>query len=163
MSHKAILVSVIALILSGCNQTVQSKNERPVLDSQNTEVEISTNDRDNPSSRLKNMSKSKIAIVESEKPDHPSGMLAGLDGHLEIRENCIVVVSEGGYIAQPVFLSYSVSWDEASNTLIYDSKRYKDGDPISLTGGGVNEKIFRAQEKVYLPECPNSSLFVVAG
>lgn len=161
MNHKAILVSVIAILLNGCNQNVQSKNERPVLDPQNTEVELSTNDRDNPSSRLKNMSK--IAIVEKEKPDHTSGMVASLVGHLEFRENCIVVIAEGGNIEQPVFPSYSVSWDEATNTLTYDSKRYKDGDPISLTGGGVNEKIFRSQEKVYIPECPNSSLFVLAG
>ena len=161
MYHRTISVSVIAILLSGCNQTVQSKNERPVLDTQNTTVDLSSNDRDNPSVRLKSMSK--IAIVESEKPDHPSGMLAGLDGHLEVRENCIVVISEGGYIAQPVFLSYSVSWDEATNTLTYESKHYKDGDPISLTGGGVNENFFGTQEKVYIPQCPNSSLFVVAG
>jgi len=161
LNYKLIWVSITAIFLGGCNQNVQSKNERPVLDPQNTEVELSTNDRDNPSSRLKNMSK--IAIVEKEKPKHPSGMVASLVGHLEFRENCIVVIAEGGDIEQPVFPSYSVSWDEATNTLIYESKRYKDGDPISLTGGGVNESFFGAQEKVYLPECPNSSLFVVAG
>ena len=161
MYHKTILVSLIAILLSGCNQTVQSKNERPVLDPQNTTVEISSNNRDNPSDRLKNMSK--IAIVESERPDHPSGMVASLVGHLQIREDCIVVIAEGGQIEQPVFPSYSVSWDESTSTLTYESKHYKDGDPISLTGGGVNEKIFRAQKRIYIPQCPNSSLFVLAG
>ena len=161
MYHKTILVAVIAILLSGCNQTTPSKNERPVLDTQNTTVEKSSNNGDNPSDRLKNMSK--IAIVEKEKPDHPSGMVASLDGHLQVRENCIVVISEGGHIGQPVFPSYTVSWDEATSTLTYESKRYRNGDPISLTGGGVNESFFGTQEKVYIPQCPNSSLFVVAG
>ena len=161
MYHRTIFVSVIALLLRGCNQAVQSKNEPPVLDPQNTAVEMSSNNTDNPSDRLKNMSK--IAIWEKEKPNHPFGMVASLDGRLEFRENCIVVISEGGHIGQPVFPSYSVSWDEATSTLTYDSKRYKDGDPISLTGGGVNESFFGTQEKVYIPQCPNNSLFVVAG
>ena len=161
MYHRTISVSVIAILLSGCNQTVQSKNERPVLDTQNTTVALSSNNRDNPSDRLKNMSK--IAIMEKEKPEHTSGMVASLVGHIKIRANCIVVISEGGHINQPVFPSYSVSWDEATTTLTYESKRYRDGDPISLTGGGVNESFFGTQEKVYIPECSDSSLFVVAG
>ena len=161
MHHKTILVSVIAILLSGCNQTVQNKNEHSRLDTQNTTVDLLSSNRDNPSDRLK--SRSKIAIVEKEKPEHPSGMVASLVGHLQIRENCIVVIAEGGHIEQPVFPSYSVSWDESTNTLTYESKPYKDGDPISLTGGGVNESFLRAQEKVYIPECPNTSLFVLAG
>lgn len=42
------------------------------------------------------------------------------------------------------------------------STSYSDSDAMSLMGGGIIEKTVRAQEKVSIPECFDSLLFIVA-
>ena len=147
--------------LVGCKQTIPSNDEDHTLETRSANVEVvnvngqSANKNDN----------NKIATWEKKISDgYPSGMVAALNGHLQFKDDCIVVVTESGHIEQPVFPSYNVGWNDSTNTLIYDSKVYKSGDSISLTGGGLTSDIaFEKETNVHIPRCLNSSLFVVAG
>lgn len=169
LSLSAIAIAVLTLsniALIGCSQTVQNAKDSTLLESQgaNTSVNTLKSDVVNPSNLPNTNNDIKIATWNKDNPDNPSGMVASLEGTLAFKANCIVVISEGGDIVQPVFPSYSVSWDSRKNALIYESKTYKNGEFISLTGGGlVDDTIFRTEKEVNIPECVDTSLFIVAG
>ena len=84
-----------------------------------------------------------------------SGMDALLDGTLEVRDTCIVVLREG-HSTLPVFEKPRTAWD--GTTLSYEGRSFVDGAPIRLGGGEVDPSVAD-----YLPaECDYEAVFLVA-
>nr|WP_312116031.1 MULTISPECIES: hypothetical protein [unclassified Moraxella] len=88
--------------------------------------------------------------------------VAALHGKLRVKGKCLVVGTGGNTDIQPIFSEDSASWNEATKTLTYLGKDYKEGDEIHLGGGGLlNEAEFKNSPNVSIPDCPNTNLFAV--
>lgn len=88
--------------------------------------------------------------------------VAALHGKLSVKGKCLVVGAGGNTDIQPIFSEDSASWNEATKTLTYLGKDYKEGDEIHLGGGGLpNDAEFKKSPNVSIPDCPNTTLFSV--
>lgn len=107
---------------------------------------------------------SKVAFYEAQKPEGSSGGLASVvRGTLEVRQHCLVVVTDSGTVAQPIFPSYSIVWNEANNTLKHRDKQYKGGDHIELGGGFIPNSALYLSSNPHIPDCPDADLFLTYG
>lgn len=66
-------------------------------------------------------------------------------------------------MVQPIFESYTVVWNNTTNTLTHNGKWYKEGDDIYLGGGFMPAAYFEQLSNKYTPDCPNFILFLTNG
>lgn len=118
-------------------------------------------------------SKSRLVITRSVKEALPKNKdknaimgkicpVAAIYGKLKIRGEGLIIETGGDIDYQPIFSEDSASWNEATRTLTYLGKEYKEGDEIRV-GGGIlsNETEFRKLPNVSIPNSPNTTLFSV--
>ena len=75
---------------------------------------------------------------------------------------CMAAALSGNDYTQPIFEKSSINWDEASKTLTFEGKKYKEGDEIRVGGGGLpTDETYPKKMSMGIPDCPNSHLFLV--
>ena len=107
---------------------------------------------------------SRVATFVRPKPkpnEIPTCMAAALSGRLKVQGSCLVIANGNDY-TQPIFEKSSINWDEASKTLTFEGKKYKEGDEIRVGGGGLpTDETYPKKMSMGIPDCPNSHLFLV--
>lgn len=165
ISHKPVThrlaISVLALALSSCSTISTDQNvvtESDVMsEKQMIPIQVNTPEKTH-------IKESKVAFYEARKPEGSSGGLASVvRGTLEVRQHCLVVITESGTVAQPIFPSYTIVWNEAANTLNHRGKQYRSGDHIELGGGFIPSATLYLSSNPHIPDCPHSVLFLANG
>lgn len=173
---KALTITSLLIVVSGCNTSsirhhvITEKNKIPddqiILTSPKDNFKKDMGVNSINKDQAKHLEDSKVAFFEAQRPkigESVGGYVASLSGTLKVKENCVVIVLENGSAVQPIFASYTVVWNNTQNILIYNSKQYRDGDYISLTGGVIPITIAETINNITIPNCPDSILFMVTG
>lgn len=164
-----LAVTGLSLVMSGCNTSPVNHSivtEKKIPDARITltppkdDIKKDTGINKDQAKPLKN---SKLAVFEAQRPksgEAVGGYTAALSGTLRVKENCVVIILKNGSAVQPIFASYTVVWNDTTNTLIHNGKQYREGDDIYLGGGLMPAAYFENLSNKYIPDCPNSSLFL---
>ena len=167
----ALTIISLLIVVSGCNTSsirhnvITEKNKMPddqIILTSPKDMGVNSINKD----QAKPLEYSKLAFFESQRPkigESVGGYTASLSGILKVKENCVVIDLENGSAVQPIFASYTVIWNNTQNILIYNSKQYRDGDYIRLGGGIIPTTIADTLNKITIPNCPDSILFMVTG
>lgn len=154
MFSKFKIIGILAIFsLMGCQQNTPTQKAEIPPPSISKPVEIS---KETPVSRVATF------IRPKPKPNEiPTCMAAALSGRLKVQGSCLVIANGNDY-TQPIFEKSSINWDEASKTLTFQGKKYKEGDEIRVGGGGLpTDETYPKKMNMGIPDCPNSHLFLV--
>ncbi len=86
-------------------------------------------------------------------------MTAAFDGYLHFTDNCIIVRPEGEKGVQLAILGDQVISDLTENSLVYEGKKYTEGNYIRVGGGGVGDSAAFKKEH-NLNECSDLEIFI---
>lgn len=87
-------------------------------------------------------------------------MTAALDGYLHFTDNCIIVRPEGEKGTQLAILGDQVISDLTENSLVYQGKKYTEGDYIRVGGGGVVGDSDAFKKERNLDKCSDLEIFI---
>lgn len=91
-------------------------------------------------------------------PPQNAGMEALLVGAVSITDECVTIETPDDGIVLPVFPTSRVAWDD--DILLFDGEPYRDGAPLWLDGGFVEE----VPGGAHVPAgCPTDTVFLVGG
>lgn len=96
---------------------------------------------------------------EQEPITAETSMTAAYGGYLHFTKGCIIVRPEGEKGVQLAILGDQVISDFTKNTLVYEGKKYTEGDYIRVGGGGVADSA-EFKKKHNLSECSSLEIFV---
>lgn len=88
-----------------------------------------------------------------------ASMIAAFDGYLHFTDNCIIVRPEGEKGVQLAILGDQVISDLTENSLVYQGKKYTEGDYIRVGGGGVGDSAAFKKER-NLDKCSGLEIFI---
>ena len=88
-----------------------------------------------------------------------ASMTALYSGNLHFNEDCIIVRPEGEKGIQLAILGNEVISEVTNNSLVYQGKKYTEGDYIEVVGGGVGDNVAFKKEH-NLGECSNLEVFI---
>ena len=80
-------------------------------------------------------------------------------GNLNFNENCIIVRPKGEKGIQLAILGNEVISEVTNNSLVYQGKKYTEGDYIEVGGGGVGDSA-TFKKKHNLSECDGLEVFI---
>ena len=80
-------------------------------------------------------------------------------GNLNFNENCIIVRPKGEKGIQLAILGNEVISEVTNNSLVYQGKKYTEGDYIQVGGGGVGDSA-TFKKKHNLDECFGLEVFI---
>ena len=86
-------------------------------------------------------------------------MLAIAEGRLAIRDDCLVVETEGGGLLQPLMSTEDATWDDARQVLRFGARDYAIGDTIRMGGGGITRANLPARTAAAIPPCGEAQLW----
>ena len=86
-------------------------------------------------------------------------MIAAYNGNLHFDEDCIIVRPEGEKGVQLAILGDQVISDLTENSLVYEGKKYTEGNYIRVGGGGVGDSAAFKKEH-NLNECSDLEIFI---
>ena len=89
-------------------------------------------------------------------------MTAALDGYLHFTDRCVIVNAEDGEEAegtQLAILGNQIISNLTENTLVYQGKKYTEGDYIRVGGGYVDDSA-TFKKKHNLSECDGLEVFI---
>lgn len=86
-------------------------------------------------------------------------MTAALNGYLHFTDRCVVVNAENGEGTQLAILGNQIISNLTENTLVYQGKKYTEGDYIRVGGGYVDDSA-TFKKKHNLSECDGLEVFV---
>ncbi|MGP5273946.1 hypothetical protein ACTXLK_11590 [Psychrobacter faecalis] len=89
-----------------------------------------------------------------------TSMTAALDGYLHFTDNCIIVRPEGEKGTQLAILGDQVISDLTENSLVYQGKKYTEGDYIRVGGGGVVGDSDAFKKERNLDKCSDLEIFI---
>lgn len=98
---------------------------------------------------------------EQEPITAEASMTAALDGYLHFTDRCVIVNSkdgEEGEGTQLAILGNQIISNLTENTLVYEGKKYTEGDYIRLGGGYVDDSATFKKEHS-LDECSGLEVF----
>lgn len=87
-------------------------------------------------------------------------MIAAYSGNLHFDEDCIIVRPEGEKGIQLAILGNEVISEVTNNSLVYQGKKYTEGDYIEVGGGGVVNDVSTFKKKHNLSECDGLEVFI---
>ena len=87
-------------------------------------------------------------------------MTAAYNGNLNFDEDCIIVRPEGEKGIQLAILGNEVISEVTNNSLVYQGKKYTEGDYIQVSGGVVVNDVATFKKKYNLNECGGLEVFV---
>lgn len=146
---------IASVVIVGCTTTAIATQPESI-------VAVTPINVNNPEKT--HIKESKVAFYKTQKPEGSSGGLASLvSGTLEVRQHCLVVITDSGTVAQPIFPSYNIVWNEANNILNHKGKQYKGGDHIELGGGFIPSATIYLSSNSHIPDCPDAVLFLTNG
>lgn len=96
---------------------------------------------------------------EQEPITAQTSMTAAFDGYLHFTDNCIIVRPKGEKGVQLAILGNQVISDLTENSLVYQGKKYTEGDHIRVGGGGVGDNDTFKKER-NLDECSGLEIFI---
>ena len=89
-----------------------------------------------------------------------ASMTAALGGYLHFTDSCVTVSSKDGEEGtQLAILGDQVISDLTKNTLVYEGKKYSEGDYIRVGGGYVDDSAAFKKER-NLDECSGLEIFI---
>jgi hypothetical protein len=162
--------------LAGCNEKVPSQESRPSLSSaeiqqqkqRNSELSANNEPQEEKIMAKRQVSKGevpKVATWQNKEASNGefSGATALVSGTVSVQQGCLLVATGDGRFVLPVFPLDAVRWDNTNRVLVFKNKNYRDGDPITLGGGGIQRSsVFTQDPANTIPQCGNVGLFVVS-
>ena len=98
-------------------------------------------------------------ISDAEPITGTASMIALYSGNLHFNEDCIIVRPEGEKGIQLAILGNEVISEVTNNSLVYQGKKYTEGDYIEVGGGGVGDSA-TFKKKHNLSECDGLEVFI---
>ena len=101
-------------------------------------------------------------ILEEDIITAEASMTAALDGYLHFTDRCIIVNAKDGEEAegtQLAILGNEVISEVTNNSLVYQGKKYTEGDYIRVGGGYVDDSA-TFKKKHNLSECDGLEIFI---
>lgn len=98
-------------------------------------------------------------ISDTEPITGKAFMIALYSGNLHFNEDCIIVRPEGEKGIQLAILGNEVISEVTNNSLVYQGKKYTEGDYIEVVGGGVGDNVAFKKEH-NLGECSGLEIFI---
>ena len=86
-------------------------------------------------------------------------MIAAYNGNLHFDEDCIIVRPKGEKGIQLAIPKNEVISEVTNNSLVYQGKKYTEGDYIEVGGGGVGDSA-TFKKKHNLSECDGLEVFI---
>ena len=99
-------------------------------------------------------------ISDAEPIPAEASMTASYNGYLHFTEDCIIVRPEGEKGVQLAILGNKVISDLTNNSLVYQGKRYTEGDYIQVGGGGPVGDSATFKKEHHLSECGRLEIFI---
>ena len=99
-------------------------------------------------------------ISDAEPITVTASMIALYSGNLHFNEDCIIVRPEGEKGIQLAILGNEVISEVTNNSLVYQGKKYTEGDYIQVGGGVVVNDVSTFKKKHNLNECGGLEVFV---
>ena len=99
-------------------------------------------------------------ILEEEIITAEASMTAALDGYLHFSKGCIIVRPKGEKGIQLAILGNEIISEVTNNSLVYQGKKYTEGDYIRVGGGGVVNDVSTFKKKHNLNECGGLEVFI---
>lgn len=87
-------------------------------------------------------------------------MIAAYNGNLHFDEDCIIVRPKGEKGIQLAIPKNEVISEVTNNSLVYQGKKYTEGDYIQVSGGVVVNDVSTFKKKHNLNECGGLEVFV---
>ncbi len=105
-------------------------------------------------------SNSKQEQISDEEPiTGKAFMIALYSGNLHFDEDCIIVRPKGEKGIQLAIPKNEVISEVTNNSLVYQGKKYTEGDYIQVSGGGVGDSVAFKKEH-NLNECSGLEIFI---
>ena len=99
-------------------------------------------------------------ISDAEPITGTASMIALYSGNLHFNEDCIIVRPEGEKGIQLAIPKNEVISEVTNNSLVYQGKKYTEGDYIQVSGGVVVNDVSTFKKKHNLNECGGLEVFV---
>ena len=99
-------------------------------------------------------------ISDAEPITGTASMIALYSGNLHFNEDCIIVRPEGEKGIQLAIPKNEVISEVTNNSLVYQGKKYTEGDYIQVSGGVVVNDVSTFKKKHNLSECDGLEVFV---
>lgn len=97
-------------------------------------------------------------ISDAEPITGTASMIALYSGNLHFNEDCIIVRPEGEKGIQLAIPKNEVISEVTNNSLVYQGKKYTEGDYIQVSGGVVVNDVSTFKKKHNLSECDGPPL-----
>ena len=99
-------------------------------------------------------------ISDAEPITGTASMIALYSGNLNFNENCIIVRPKGEKGIQLAIPKNEVISEVTNNSLVYQGKKYTEGDYIQVSGGVVVNDVSTFKKKHNLSECDGLEVFI---
>ncbi|PKH64437.1 hypothetical protein CXF61_11540 [Psychrobacter sp. 4Dc] len=99
-------------------------------------------------------------ISDAEPITGTASMIALYSGNLHFNEDCIIVRPEGEKGIQLAIPKNEVISEVTNNSLVYQGKKYTEGDYIQVSGGVVVNDVSTFKKKHNLSECDGLEVFI---